>query len=112
MGFEAKPQYLALGHHSDTQIPPVRSGGGEEWLLEVWRHGSFKRQQWAGAARETLQISHQECGALNENHSKALGVIKWNSLLYSTQELLSVYMRPLFYFMYMIILYRRVWKEL
>lgn len=71
-----------------------------------------KGSKEAGAKRETLQISHQECRELNENHLNALGVIKWNSLLYSTQELLSVYMRPLFYFMYMIILYRRVWKEL
>lgn len=43
---------------------------------------------------------------------KLWGVTEWNSLLYSTQELLSVYMRLLFYFMYMIILYRQVWKEL
>lgn len=50
--------------------------------------------------------------AENENHLKALGVIKWNSHSYCTQELLSVYMRLLFYFMYMIILYREVWKEL
>lgn len=56
--------------------------------------------------------SHRRNAAENENHLKALGVIKWNSHSYSTQELLSVYMRLLFYFMYMIILYREVWKEL
>lgn len=56
--------------------------------------------------------SHRRNAAENENHLKALGVMKWNSHSYSTQELLSVYMRLLFYFMYMIILYREVWKEL
>lgn len=56
--------------------------------------------------------SRRRNAAENENHLKALGVMKWNSHSYSTQELLSVYMRLLFYFMYMIILYREVWKEL
>lgn len=56
--------------------------------------------------------SRRRNAAENENHLKALGVMKWNSHSYSTQELLSVYMRLLFYFMYMIILYREVWEEL
>lgn len=71
----------------------------------------FQKQQQARAERESFR-SHTRNVKLNERHSKALGVIKWNSLSYSMQELLSVYTRLLFYFTYMIILYRRVWKEL
>lgn len=82
-----------------------------KWSQGIWRHNSFERQQQTGTERGSFR-SRSRNVELNENHSKALGVIKWNSLLYSTQELLSVYMRLLFYFMYMIILYRRVWKEL
>lgn len=76
--------------------------------------GEIKRLKGKETARDKMGSfrSRRRNAAENENHLKALGVIKWNSHSYSTQELLSVYMRLLFYFMYMIILYREVWKEL
>jgi hypothetical protein len=43
MEFEPNLQYLALGHSSSTQIPPIRSRGGDEWLLEVWRQQQFQK---------------------------------------------------------------------
>jgi len=97
----SRPAAKTAAQGKDEAVCPLKPRGerrlqGKEMAWD--KKGSFR--------------SRRRNAAENENHLKALGVIKWNSHSYSTQELLSVYMRLLFYFMYMIILYREVWKEL